>query len=111
MPAGEFRYRAFLSYSPHHRAWADWLPRSLERYRTPRRLVGRPSADGEVPARLYPIFRDRDELPSSANLGDNIAEALGTSRFLVVIASPRAAVSRWVNQEIAAFQALGRESR
>jgi len=63
-----FKYRAFISYSHKDEAWATWLHRAIERYRVPRRLVGRTSRDGSVPRRLFPIFRDREELPTSADL-------------------------------------------
>src|SRR4051812_25293640 len=105
------RYWAFISYSHQDRKWGDWLHRSLETYRVPRRLVGKPSRDGVVPARVFPIFRDREELPVSADLGGNINEALRESRYLIVICSPRAAKSRWVNEEVLAFKRLGRADR
>ena len=56
-------------------------------------------------------FRDRDELPGSSNLGDNIVNALQQSRSLIVVCSPRASVSRWVNEEVLTFKRLGREDR
>jgi WD40 repeat protein len=111
MDQQEFKYRAFISYSHRDKVWGDWLHKTLETYRTPARLVGRASRDGTVPKRLYPVFRDRDELPSSASLGDNIDAALRESCYLVVICSPTAAVSRWVDGEIRAFKKLGREDR
>src|SRR5213078_3594507 len=79
--------------------------------RVPRRLVGKETRDGKVPERVYPIFRDREELPVSADLGSNIQEALGESRYLIVICSPRAAQSRWVGEEITIFKKLGGEER
>jgi WD40 repeat protein len=105
------KYWAFLSYSHTDKKWGDWLHRALETYRVPRRLVGRESRDGKVPERVYPIFRDREELPVSADLGSNINEALGESRYLIVICSPRSAKSRWVGGEIKTFKKLGREDR
>jgi tetratricopeptide (TPR) repeat protein len=57
------------------------------------------------------VFRDREELPTSADLGAQIDEALRESQTLVVICSPRAAASRWVNEEILAYKRLGRSSR
>ncbi|MFA6962858.1 MAG: TIR domain-containing protein [Opitutaceae bacterium] len=107
----EFKYWAFISYSHADRKWGDWLFRALEGYHVPRRIVGRASRDGAIPRRLFPIFRDRDELPTSADLGNNIAESLAQSRYLVVICSPRSAASHWVNEEVKRFKALGRESR
>ena len=83
MPA--FKYWAFISYSHQDRAWGDWLHKSLEQYRVPSRLIGRASRDEKIPARLFPIFRDRDELPSSADLGGVINEALAASRYQIVI--------------------------
>jgi WD40 repeat protein len=105
------KYWAFLSYSQRDKQWSDWLRRSIENYRVPRRLGGRQSRDGAVPRRLFPVFRDREELPTSANLGSNIEEALRASRYLIVVCSPNGAASRWVNEEIRAFKAMGREDR
>ncbi len=107
----EFKYWAFLSYSHTDKKWGDWLHKALETYRVPRRLVGKESRDGKVPPRVFPIFRDREELPVSADLGSNINEALQESRYLIVICSPRAAQSRWVAEEIKTFKKLGRENR
>lgn len=106
------QYWAFISYSHRDKAWADWLHRRLESYRVPRKLTGaRRRDDSDLPKRLYPIFRDREELPTSANLGSVISTALARSRYLVVICSPNSAASRWVNQEILAFKALGKADR
>lgn len=106
-----YKYWAFISYSHRDQAWAQWLHRSIETYRVPRRLVGLPGPDGPLPRRLFPLFRDIDELPSSPNLGSAIDQALTASRYLIVICSPYAASSRWVDQEIARFRALGRGER
>ena len=102
-PEATFRYEAFLSYSHRDRRWADWLHRAIETYRVPRRLVVK-----GAPPRLAPIFRDREELPTAHDLGRKIEEALVASRRLIVICSPHATQSRWVNAEIARFKALGR---
>jgi outer membrane protein assembly factor BamB len=111
-PAGAgLKYWAFISYSHVDRKWGDWLHRALETYRPPLGLVGKPGRDGPVRRKNPPIFRDREELPSSASLSDNINAALGESRYLIVICSPHAAVSRWVNEEIVYFKSLGREDR
>lgn len=108
-PAG--RYRAFISYSHADRAWADWLHKALETYRVPSRLVGTETAAGVIPRRLLPVFRDRDELASAADLGARVNDALQRSDNLIVICSPRAAASRWVNEEVLAFERLGGDGR
>ena len=107
----EFKYRAFISYSHRDERWAGWLHRSLESYRVPRRLVGTVTEFGVVPERIAPVFRDRDELTAATNLGDKLTRALEQSAFLIVICSPAAARSRWVNEEVLAYKRLGREHR
>lgn len=103
-----YRYGAFISYrhTDPDRQWAKWLHTKLETYRVPRRLV----ALG-VPARLGRVFRDEEELPASADLTQRIDAALAEARLLVVICSPRTPGSRWVNEEVKRFQALGRADR
>lgn len=103
------KYRAFISYSHQDERWGSWLHRKLETYRVPPRLVGRATARGEISKRLLPIFRDREELASATDLGETITEALADAAALIVICSPAAARSHWVNEEILTFKRLGRE--
>jgi tetratricopeptide (TPR) repeat protein len=105
------KYRAFISYSHADAQWASWLHGALERYRPPKALIGRITDHGEVPKRLSPIFRDRDELPSATDLGSLINAALAESASQIVICSPQAAKSKWVNEEILAYKRLGGEDR
>ena len=107
----EFKYRAFISYSHSDERWAKWLHKALETYSVPKRLIGTETAYGPVPERFAPVFRDRDELATATNLGETLTRALEQSAFQVVICSPAAAKSRWVNEEILAFKRLGREHR
>ncbi|MFY9984869.1 MAG: TIR domain-containing protein [Chthoniobacterales bacterium] len=109
--SADYRYWAFISYSHADKRLGDWLHRALETYRVPKRLVGKNGIFGPVPRRLYPIFRDREELSASSSLGANIQRALQQSRSLIVICSPRAAGSRWVNEEVKYFKSLNREDR
>ena len=83
-------YKAFISYCHADQDLAAWLHRALESYRVPRRLVGTVGLHGAVPNRLRPIFRDREELSSSADLSETIKEALAASDSLIVVCSPRA---------------------
>ena len=100
----EWRYKAFISYSWTDKAWGDWLARAIETYRTPAALIGQPGAFGPVPARLHPLFMDREEQAASASVGSALETALAESEFLIVLCSPRAAASKWVNHEIAWFK-------
>ena len=103
------RYKAFISYSHRDKLAGDWLHAGLENYRIPRTLIGIPGRDGLVPSKLFPVFRDREELPSTPDLSGAIQNALAESACLVVICSPNSARSRWVNEEIVAFRRLGRD--
>ncbi|MFL6830743.1 MAG: toll/interleukin-1 receptor domain-containing protein, partial [Sphingomicrobium sp.] len=96
-------YFAFLSYSHHDTGDADWLHQELERFRVPSSLAGRLTANGVVPKRLTPIFRDQHELAASRDLNEEIREALQMSRCLIVLCSPAAAKSEWTNAEIDLF--------
>ncbi|MGD9688329.1 MAG: TIR domain-containing protein [Phycisphaerales bacterium] len=103
-----FRYDAFISYRhvEPDRRWAKWLHGALETYRVPRELVKQ-----GFPARLTRVFRDEDELPANADLSTQITTALDESKFLIVVCSPRAPASRWVNAEVEHFRRLGRHDR
>ena len=106
-----FKYRAFIAYSHKEAEKAEWLQRSLESYRVPAELVGRETRFGPIPKRLFPIFRDREELAGSAELGPAIENALKNSSHLIVLCSPSAAKSIWVNEEIRVFKSLGKADR
>jgi hypothetical protein len=117
---GDFIYDAFISYSGFRkegdaadfdRKVADRLHRALEAYRVPRALTKRADGRAPVPRRLKKIFRDRDEMRAGSSLNQSLTEALRRSRFLIVVCSPRARQSRWMNQEIAIFHGLGRSEQ
>lgn len=95
------RYKAFISYSHHDRKTAEWLHRALETYRAPRALA---KAGGEA---LRPVFRDKAELAASSDLSEVIRDALDRSDALILLCSPTAAQSRWVNEEAAYFLKSG----
>ncbi len=106
---GSQHYRAFISYSHSDEHWARWLQRSLEKYKLPktfRKSPSRTSCTGSIP-----IFRDRDELASGGELSESIRKAMEDSEALIVICSPAARASLWVNEEIKRFKASGRGDR
>ena len=99
-------YFAFISYKSEDVEWATWLQHGLEHYHLPASYNGRTDVTHE----LRPIFRDIDEL-SAGNLPKQIKQALFNSQNLIVICSPQAAESPWVNQEVKTFISLGRTER
>jgi tetratricopeptide (TPR) repeat protein len=106
-----YAYRAFISYSHRDKEVAQRLHRAIESYRIPSKLVGKVTAIGRTPRRLRPIFRDREELPASGDLSAELSAALRQSMFLIVICSPAAAKSRWVNEEIKQFKQVHGDGR
>ena len=105
------RYSTFISYNHRDRQAAAWLHRALETWRVPPRMRGRESRLGPLAARLPPVFQDREELSASSDLAQSVRLALAESASLIVICSPHGAKSKWVNEEIRAFTALGRRDR
>lgn len=99
----EKKYYAFISYKSEDVEWAIWLQHELEHYHLPASYNGRT----DIRQELRPIFRDLDEL-SAGNLPEQIKKALKNSQNLIVVCSPRAAASNWVNQEVETFISLGR---
>ena len=98
-----YKYDAFISYrhTIPDAAVAEKLHRLLETYRIPKSIA---KATGKK--KIQRVFRDRDELPTSSNLADNITSALESSEFLIVICSPRTSQSQWVLKEIETFKKL-----
>ena len=101
------QYWAFISYSSKDKKWGRWLHKRLENYLIPEEFQGLKLEDGTaIGKNLRPVFRDRDELSGSAELGPAITAALEQSRFLIVLCSPNSAKSKWVNKEIVDFRAI-----
>ena len=108
---GDFKYRAFLSYSHRDQAWGKWLHAALESYRIDKDLSGRLTAAGPVPMTLRPIFRDREDFSAGHSLSQQTLAALEASQFLIVVCSPNAAQSKYVDEEVRRFKMLGRAER
>jgi MTH538 TIR-like domain (DUF1863) len=51
--------------------------------------------------RALRVFRDDTSLSATPGLWPTIEQALGQSRYFVLLASPEAAASKWVNKEVA----------
>jgi tetratricopeptide (TPR) repeat protein len=84
-------YNAFISYSHvKDKALASALQSAMQR-------LGKPW----YRRRALRLFRDDTSLTATPHLWPSIEKALGQSRFLILMASPEAAASHWVNQELA----------
>jgi WD40 repeat protein len=88
--SGSAGYDAFISYS--HAADGQLAP-ALQ---TGLQSLGKPW----YRRRALRVFRDKTSLSATPELWPTIEQALAGSRFFVVLASPEAAASRWVDQEV-----------
>ena len=104
-----YSYAAFISYAHADERAAKKLHGALETYPLPKDMR---SWDKEPQnrAKLKPIFRDVTELTAHHSLSEKIRDAVKTSRFLIVLCSPAAKKSHWVNEEIRLFRSLHGES-
>ncbi len=101
-------YSAFISYSRQDEAHARWLQTRLDDYRLPSRLTPRPLVVPAEPNRIAPVFRDRSALSAAPDLEQALCAALASSGHLIVVCTPAAVASTWVNREIEMFRAAGR---
>lgn len=89
-----FRHDAFISYSRRDEAFANTLEKALENYKPPRSL--------NVPHRHLDIFRDTEDF-TAGEYHQNLDRNLKESAKLIVICSPEARLSPYVNDEIRNF--------
>ena len=93
-------YNAFISYRHHPDdiRVAHQIHRALERFYIPKAIRKKQQEKGSLH-----LFRDKEELPITSNLNDDIDEALRNSDYLIVICSVHTKESIWVQREIELF--------
>ena len=96
-------YYAFISHSSEDEKTAKWLCKQLEGYHIPAVI----QKDYHAPKRLKPIFLFQTDL-SGNKLRDALEGELSDSQFLIVLCSPAAAKSDYVNKEVKHFIDSGR---
>lgn len=101
----EYKYIAFISYKREDEKWAKWLQHKLEHYKLPTSIR---KTNPAIPERVHPVFKDTTDLAGGV-LEKAIKEALQSSKYLIVICSPRAAQSPWVCKEVQEFIDSSRE--
>ncbi len=109
-PGGDdgFKYWCFISYSQRDRDAARRIQSFLEGYALPSGLAGPVRPPAGLGPRIRPVFLDQTHLSASPQLSDTLKRALEQSANLVVLCSPAAAASAWVEDEVAHFRSLGR---
>ncbi len=107
MQSNRYEYFAFISYKREDEKWARWLQRKLEYYKLPTSVRRN---NPELPDKIRPVFKDTTDLEPGV-LAQKIQDALDSSKFLIVICSPRSANSVWVSKEVKSFISSGRENQ
>ncbi len=82
-------YDAFLSYAHRDRQVTTAIQKGLHQ-------IGR--RVGQL--RALRVFRDDTNLTANPDLWAKITDALDSSRFMIVVLTPQAAASHWVNEEL-----------
>ncbi len=114
LKVGERKYKVFISYRhadnrEQGRQWATWLHHAIETYEVPKDLVDKLNSRGQkIPERIFPVFRDEEELSADSNLASSIINALDNSDYLIAICSPQAVASTYVAEEISYFKQIGK---
>lgn len=100
-----YQYKAFISYrhTSVDQDIAKRLHTLLENYKIPSSLKKTFGI-----SKIGRIFRDNEELPLSADLGEDIHKALENSEWLICVCSPRFIESKWCSEEVNYFLSLGR---
>ena len=95
----ERHYKAFISYRhlPLDMEIAKKLHTTIEHYVIPKEY----RVNGEK--KLGLVFRDKDELPITNNLTENLRMALRNAEYLILVCTPETQKSVWVLEEIQYF--------
>lgn len=88
-------YDVFISYSHADKTIAERLSKRIRRYAPPKQL-------GLGKKRLQ-VFRDVERLTASADLSTELSERIHKSKRLLLLCSPSAAKSPYVNAEVQEF--------
>ena len=103
----EFVYYAFISYKHADMKWGKWVQKGIERYSLPGKLC----SELELPERITPIFRDKEDLTGGSTVQDLLLEKLAEAKYLIVICSRHMKKdTKYIDYEIEHFLELGNPS-
>ncbi|MBL4663534.1 MAG: toll/interleukin-1 receptor domain-containing protein [Flavobacteriaceae bacterium] len=91
------QYNAFISYSHDDSAFAERISKRLRRYRAPKKTGLH---------KKLKVFRDVERLTANSDLSDALTERLKASEKLILLCSPSAATSQYVDEEVTTFMNL-----
>lgn len=100
-----YNYFAFISFQNADAREAVRLQHAIENYRLPAVLC---REDRSIPRRIKPLFCYLNDMHSGEELMADLKQRMEQSRFLIVVCSPHAVASPYVNSGIDYFVSLGR---
>lgn len=100
-----YKYFAFISFQSGDAREAVRLQHAIERYRLPAVLCKQDSA---LPRRIKPLYCYLNDMHAGEELMQELKSRMEQSRYLIVVCSPRAAQSTYINSGIDYFVSLGR---
>lgn len=106
MEQNQKHYYAFISHSTTDEKVALWLRKELEGYHIPSAV----QRDYHAPKHLKPIFLYQTDL-AGIQLEEALSNSLADSQYLIVVCSPSAAQSGYVNNEVQHFIDTGRADK
>ncbi len=104
-----YRYKAFITYAHQDIAFARWLRKNIENYTIPGDVRNRyPNLPNDLRSG---IFLDEEILSSGETLSRTLQEGMDDAESMIVLCSPRALLSRRVEDEIRYFRAKDKERK
>ncbi|HET7113665.1 MAG TPA: toll/interleukin-1 receptor domain-containing protein, partial [Pyrinomonadaceae bacterium] len=95
----DYKFDVFLSYSSKDEEFGKRLEEALENYTLPKDVQAR-----SISKKRLNVFRDKKDLvPTDPDYYKTIESYLKQSRYLVVVCSPNARSSKYVNDEIETY--------
>ena len=104
-----YRYKAFINYAHQDIAFARWLQKNIENYTIPSDIRNRyPNLPNDLRSS---IFLDESILSSGETLSQTLQEGMDDAESMIVLCSPRALLSRRVEDKIKYFRYKHKERK
>lgn len=101
----KYKYFAFISFQSSDAKEAARLQHAIENYRLPAVLCRENAA---IPKRIKPLYCYLNDMHSGEELMQELKKRMEQSRYLIVVCSPNATNSTYINSGIDYFVSLGR---
>lgn len=97
------KFSAFISYSRQDSLFVEKLHAELETYTLPKDYISQTSEFTLSNNTIYPVYLDKEEIPTSNDLGAALKNNLDLSEKLILVCTPSSVASKWVNAEVDHF--------